>query len=145
MNEMSMYSSYFLYWDNLILHLKRHYWASRCGDLPPGLRAQKTVRFLCIFFGWYNHIYFWAIGIVIPRGDSNPDPLVATISWEIACHLRLLDHHGRLFQVTFLMCEMGVNYIAQLPYWGYITLIIFHFFIHFLLLQKIFFWPKKWK
>ena len=31
-----------------------------------------------------------------PGGFSNPVPLVSTISWEIACRLRLLGHHGRL-------------------------------------------------
>ena len=33
-------------------------------------------------------------GYCSPERDSNLGPSVATISWEIACHLRPLDHHA---------------------------------------------------
>ena len=38
-----------------------------------------------------------------PERDSNQGPLVATIGWEIACHLWPLGHHGR-FKSTLFKC-----------------------------------------
>ena len=61
-----------------------------------------------------------------PERDSNLGPSVATISWEIACCLKLLGHHSRFFHhfsslEIFFILMTAFKIHKKLQFWSYLS------------------------
>ena len=91
----------FFFWAIFSLISSFTVWASRCEGLLSSLSGSVPAIFC-------NHI-----NLSMPQAGFKPGLSVTTISWEIACCLRPLGHHGWYITRLTLLQILSVVYFKQ--------------------------------